>query len=141
MIQSRGFIGQCAASKMTTLSPGQYAAKVLVEQILRHLGSQTMANTHEQAANVVGTWTKTTTAARADKYPATMTFSASTYRGTRGPGQGLVWWDAGIYRFEDGRTLVIGTATDELVTYQASLQGNQLEITDTEGCRVIYRRT
>lgn len=100
-----------------------------------------MANSREETPNVVGTWAKTTTEACADKYPATMTFSGSTYRGTRGPAQGMVWWDAGIYRFEDVRTLVIGTATDELVTYQASLQGNQLEITDADGCRVTYRRT
>src|SRR3954470_12553827 len=105
------------------------------------LADETMANTPEQTPNVVGTWTKTTTAACADKYPVTMTFSAGTYRGARGPGQGMVWWDAGIYRFEDATRLVIGTATDELVTYQASLQGNQLVVTDAEGCRVTYRRT
>jgi hypothetical protein len=115
--------------------------QLLVEQIFRQLGDQGMANTHGQIPDVVGTWTKTTTAACADKYPLTMTFSTGTYRGTRGPGQGMVWWDAGIYRFEDGKTLVIGTATDELVSYQASLQGNQLEVTDAEGCRVTYRRT
>ena len=73
-----------------------------------------MAGTHEQA-HMVGTWTKTTTAACADKYPATLTFSTGTYRGMRGPGQGMVWWDAGIYRLEGGDTLVVGTATDELV--------------------------
>ena len=99
-----------------------------------------MANTHEQTRGVVGTWTKTTTAACADKYPATLAFSISTYRGTRGPGQGMVWWDAGIYRLEGAGTIVIGTATDELVTYPISLQTDQFEITDAEGCRVTYRR-
>ena len=99
----------------------------------------TMADKHGQS--MVGTWTKATSTACADKYPATITFSTGTYRGMRGAGQGMVWWDAGIYRFEDGKTLVIGTATDELVSYQASLQGNQLEVTDAEGCRVTYRRT
>ena len=71
---------------------------------------------------------------------ATVTFSAGTYRGTRGPGQGMVWWDAGIYRLEDPRTLVVGTATDELVTYQIALQADRFEFTDSDGCLVTYRR-
>ena len=99
-----------------------------------------MADTHDQARGVVGTWTKATTAACADKYPATLTFSTGTYRGTRGPGQGMVWWDAGIYRLEDSRTLVVGTATDELVTYQIALQADHFDVTDADGCRVTYRR-
>jgi hypothetical protein len=99
-----------------------------------------MADTHEQAQGVVGTWIKTTTAACADKYPETLTFSTGTYRGTRGPGQGMVWWDAGIYRLEGPRTLVVGTATDELITYQIDLQADRFEATDSEGCRVTYRR-
>ena len=63
-----------------------------------------------QARSMVGTWTKATTAACADKYPATLTFSTGTYRGMRGPEQGMVWWDAGIYRLEGENTLVVGTA-------------------------------
>ena len=90
---------------------------------------------------MVGTWTKATTAACADKYPATLTFSTGTYRGTRGPGQGMVWWDAGIYRLEDGPTLVVSTATDELVAYRFELEADRFEVTDSEGCRVIYRRS
>ena len=101
---------------------------------------QTMANKREQAPGVVGTWTKATTAACADKYPATVTFSTGTYRGTRGPGQGMVWWDAGIYRLEDPEKLVVGTATDELVTYQIDVQADRFNVTDSEGCRVTYRR-
>ena len=69
-----------------------------------------------------------------------VTFSGGTYRGTRGPGQGMVWWDAGIYRLEDTKTLVVGTATDELVTYQIALQVDRFEVTDSEGCLVTYRR-
>ena len=52
----------------------------------------------------------------------------------------MVWWDAGIYRLEDASTLVVGTATDELVTYQIALQADRFEVTDSEGCRVTYRR-
>lgn len=99
-----------------------------------------MANTQKQARDVIGTWTKATAAPCADKYPATLAFSTSTYRGARGPGQGMVWWDAGIYRLEGAGTIVIATATDELVTYPISLQADQFEITDAEGCRVTYRR-
>ena len=85
-----------------------------------------MPDKREKAPDVVGTWTKTTTAACADKYPATLTFSTGTYRGTRGPGQGMVWWDAGIYRLEEPGKLVVGTATDELVTYQIVTAGRSL---------------
>jgi hypothetical protein len=97
-----------------------------------------MADKHEQS--MVGTWTKATASACADKYPATLTFSTGTYRGTRGEGQGMVWWDAGIYRLEDSDTLVVGTATDELVTYHISLQADRFEFTDSDDCLVTYRR-
>jgi hypothetical protein len=97
-----------------------------------------MADKHEQS--MVGTWSKATASACADKYPATLTFSTGTYRGTRGEGQGMVWWDAGIYRLEDSNTLVVGTATDELVTYHISLQTDRFEFTDSDDCLVTYRR-
>ena len=93
-----------------------------------------------QAPSMVGTWTKATTAACADKYPATLTFSTGTYRGMRGPEQGMVWWDAGISRLEGENTLVVGTATDELVKYQIVVHGDRFEFTDSEGCVVTYRR-
>jgi len=99
-----------------------------------------MADTHEPSGSLIGTWNKVTAAACADKYPATLTFATGTYRGTRGPGQGMVWWDAGIYRLEDSRTLVVGTATDELVTYRIALQADHFDVTDADGCRVTYRR-
>jgi hypothetical protein len=91
-------------------------------------------------ATLTGTWSKTTTAACAEKYPATISFAASTYRGARGPQQGMVWWDAGIYRLEDPQTLVLSVATDELVNYRIDLQADRFEITDSEGCRVTFRR-
>src|SRR5260370_10265478 len=99
-----------------------------------------MADTDKQLPNLVGTWTKVTRTACADKYPATLTFSTGTYRGARGPAQGMVWWDAGIYRLEDTKTLVISTATDELVSYQFAIHDNGFDVTDLEGCRVTYRR-
>jgi hypothetical protein len=101
---------------------------------------RTVPDTHEPGSGLVGTWVKTTAAACADKYPATLAFSTGTYRGSRGPGQGLIWWDAGIYRLEDPQTLVVGTATDELISYPIVLRDDRFEVTDSEGCRVSYRR-
>ena len=54
--------------------------------------------------------------------------------------QGMVLWDAGIYRLEGPTTLVVGTASDELVSYRLSLSEDRFEITDSDGCRVVYRR-
>jgi hypothetical protein len=95
----------------------------------------------EKGEGLVGSWAKATEDACADKYPQTLTFSTSTYRGARGPGQGFVQWDAGIYRIEGPTTLVVGTASDELVSYRLSLSEDRFEITDSGGCRVVYRRT
>jgi hypothetical protein len=90
--------------------------------------------------NLIGTWHKITTSSCADKYPATITFSTGTYRGARGPGQGMVWWDAGIYRLEGPQRLVLSVATDELVTYEITVRADQCEVTDAEGCQFAYRR-
>jgi hypothetical protein len=103
-----------------------------------------MANSETDAAPetpLIGTWTKTTTSSCAEKYPASLTFAAGTYRGARGEGQGMIWWDAGIYRLEGPHTLVVGTATDELVTYRLDLHGDRFDVTDPEGCRVTWRRS
>jgi hypothetical protein len=89
---------------------------------------------------MVGTWVKLTTDPCADKYPATLVFSTGTYRGTRGAGQGMMWWDAGIYHLEDESSLVMGTANDEMVTYPIDMQADRFEFTDAEGCHVTYRR-
>ncbi len=99
-----------------------------------------MATLPEQPQTMIGTWIKTTQSHCADKYPATLTFAPGTYRGTRGPNQGMVWWDAGIYRLESPSSLVVGTATDELVSYSITLGADQFEFTDSEGCHVTYRR-
>jgi hypothetical protein len=93
-----------------------------------------------QSTSLTGTWYKITMLPCADKYPAVITFSTSTYRGTRGHGQGMVWWDAGIYRLEEPRRLVLSVATDELVTYEIIVREDQFEVTDMEGCRFAYHR-
>jgi hypothetical protein len=92
-----------------------------------------------QSPALMGKWRKVTADPCAATYPATITFSAGTYRGTRTPEQGMIWWDAGIYRLE-GEKLVIGTATDELVSYDITVHGDLFEFTDVAGCRVAYRR-
>jgi hypothetical protein len=99
-----------------------------------------MPDAHAPSPDLIGTWIKVTTDPCADKYPATLTFSTGTYRGARGPGQGMVWWDAGIYRLENPRTLVVGTATDELVTYRIDVQTDRFDVTDADGCHVTYTR-
>jgi hypothetical protein len=90
--------------------------------------------------SLVGTWTKATDEACADRYPATLTFATGTYRGVRAATQGFVSWDAGIYRLEGPDTLVMGTATDALESYRIAIEADRFDVTDAEGCRVSYRR-
>jgi hypothetical protein len=52
-----------------------------------------------------------------------------------------VWWDAGIYRLKDEATLVLGTATDELVTYKIKLSPDRFDVTDPDGCFFSYQRS
>jgi hypothetical protein len=94
----------------------------------------------DPSESLVGVWKKVGTSPCDEKYPDTITFQTGTYRGTRGPGQGMIWWDAGIYRLEDAQTLVVGTATDELVRYRIERHGDRLTVTDHEGCHFTYRR-
>ncbi len=100
----------------------------------------TDAGDEHQRADLVGTWRKITTEPCAEKYPATLTFSTGTYRGARDPGQGMLWWDAGIYRRDGPRTLLLSVATDELVRYEIEIQGDRLDVTDADGCRFAYQR-
>jgi len=93
-----------------------------------------------RAAELIGTWRKVDTLECAEGYPEIMAFSAGTYRGTRGGRQGFVCWDAGMYRVEDGRRIVLSVATDALVSYDVRREGDVLEFTDPEGCRLSYQR-
>ena len=99
-----------------------------------------MSSSDRIDARLAGEWMKVTSDPCAEKYPATIVFAASTYRGARGPSQGMVWWDAGIYRLEGPHTLVVSTATDELVRYPVTFRDQEFEFSDSKGCRVIYRR-
>lgn len=63
---------------------------------------------------LTGAWRTRDAPACADRYPDVLTSSTGTYLGARGPEQAGIRWDAGIYRLEDDRRLVLGVATDEL---------------------------
>jgi hypothetical protein len=88
-----------------------------------------------------GRWQRVSDEACAQRYPAEITFAEATYRGARAEGQGMIWWDAGIYRLDDERTLVLSTATDEMVSYGVELDGHRLVVTDPDGCEVVFERT
>lgn len=89
---------------------------------------------------LTGSWRKVGAPDCAGGYPDELTFSTGTYRGTRGPAQGFVQWDAGVYRVDDDGRLVLSLATDELVAYEFHLTGELLEIVDSAGCRFSYQR-
>jgi hypothetical protein len=90
--------------------------------------------------SLVGAWAKSSESPCADRYPDSLTFAVGTYRGARGGTQGFVCWDAGSYRLEDGDTLVLTTATDELVRYRVVLTADELTVADPDGCVFAYRR-
>jgi hypothetical protein len=94
----------------------------------------------ERKIDLVGAWRKKDAPACAEKYPDLLAFSTGTYRGTRGDTQGFIWWDAGIYRVEDGRRLLLSVANDALVAYEIHLDGDVLAVVDPEGCRFSYQR-
>jgi hypothetical protein len=87
-----------------------------------------------------GEWRKVTTDTETSQYPAKLVFEAAWYRGTRAEGQGMIWWDAGIFRLLDEKTLMLSTATDEMVEYRISLGADRLEITDAANITVVYER-
>jgi hypothetical protein len=88
-----------------------------------------------------GHWRKVSTDASPDRYPAEVTFEEARYSGSRGENQGMIWWDAGIYRLDDPRTLVLSTASDELVSYDVVLDDRRLVVTDADGSEVVFERT
>jgi hypothetical protein len=94
----------------------------------------------ETRSLLAGRWRKVTTDAALDQYPAFLTFAEDTYLGARGEGQMMIWWDAGIYRVTDPLTLVLSTATDELVTYRMQLRDAHLAIEVPDRGTVEYER-
>lgn len=92
------------------------------------------------AGSVVGRWAKARTDGCDHQYPDVIEFFEGTYLGTKGPGQGFLLWDAGIYKRLAPDRIRIQIATDELVTYQCSVSAGLLSVLDPHGCRLEYRR-
>ena len=89
---------------------------------------------------VEGRWRKLTETPCAARYPAEIEFEQTTYLGRKGPDQGFIVWDAGIYSLDHQGRITIGTATDELVPYELSLVGDILSFVDSGGCEFSYKR-
>jgi hypothetical protein len=85
-----------------------------------------------------GRWHKVTEDEALDQYPAEITFAEDTYVAQRGEQQGMIWWDAGIYRIDGPTTLVLSTATDSMVTYSMRCHGTQLAIDVPDKGTVVY---
>lgn len=101
---------------------------------------QSSSDTPGVHRSLEGRWRKLTTDAALDEYPAEITFAADTYLARRGPEQKMIWWDAGIYRVQEPASLVLSTATDEMVTYAMQRKGNRLMIEIPDLGTVRYER-
>lgn len=94
-----------------------------------------------EPAPLVGRWRRVDADIATDRYPVELDVSTGTFRGRRGQRQGMIWWDAGIYRFTDPTHLVLSTATDELVTYPVRLGVDRLEIDTPDAGPIVFERT
>ena len=102
-----------------------------------------MPNRPEQTnprPQLMGRWRKVTDDEALDQYPAEIIFADDTYLGSRGPEQMMLWWDAGIYRMDDIKTLVLSTATDEMVSYDIEFRADQMTIEVPHLGAVVYER-
>jgi hypothetical protein len=88
-----------------------------------------------------GRWLRLGSDKGAQRYPIEITFRVGTYLGKRAEQQGMILWDAGTYRLVDSHTLIMSTASDELVTYPVVLRGGLLKVGTTEGEVVFERAT
>lgn len=86
-----------------------------------------------------GRWLRLTTEGYAEQYPVEVTFAVGTFLGSRAEHQGMILWDAGIYRIEDDQTLTLSTSSDELVTYPIAVEGTTLTVRTPDG-DVAYER-
>ncbi len=86
-----------------------------------------------------GRWLRLTAEGDAAQYPVEVTFAAGTFLGSRAETQGMILWDAGIYRLEDEHTLTLSTSSDELVTYPIAVEGGTLTVSTPDG-DVSYER-
>lgn len=89
---------------------------------------------------LVGQWKKTSSAECDQPYPAQIEFfERPRFMGKKGPGQGFILWDAGDYKILSADQVQIQIATDELVTYQFSIDNGVLTFRDQAGCEFEYR--
>lgn len=94
-----------------------------------------------KSRSLIGDWLKVAGDPGTEIYPEHLSFAEGTYRGRRGESQeGLMWWDAGIYRLEGAHALVLSTANDELVRYDLQLDDDRLHVVDPDGRAFVYRR-
>lgn len=88
-----------------------------------------------------GRWHRVSDSDCAQRYPAELTIGpGSRYRGTRGPDQGMLVWDAGTARMANKTTLVMSTSSDELVSYPIEIVAGRFTVTDPNGCTVTFER-
>ena len=90
--------------------------------------------------SLAGSWRKIPSDPCDRLYPDEIEFKEATYLGKKGPEQGFIVWDAGIYEIVGPDEVKISIATDELVLYRFSISGDILTVTDREGCEFRYRR-
>jgi hypothetical protein len=93
-----------------------------------------------EQSSLVGRWEKSSSGDCDRLYPRVLELLAGTYRAAKGPDQGFIVWDAGIWRTDTPETVLITTATDELARYSYTLSGNVLTFQDADGCEFSYRR-
>ncbi|MGQ0603292.1 MAG: hypothetical protein ACT4QE_16540 [Anaerolineales bacterium] len=88
-----------------------------------------------------GNWEKATAAECSRLYPETLQFQRNgLYQGQKDPAGTFTMWDVGTYETISDTQIKISTATDEIVTYEFTLQSNTLTFVDPEGCRFEYQR-
>ena len=88
-----------------------------------------------------GKWKKVTTEPCAEKYPDEIEFyDRPRFLAKKGPAQRFIWWDVGNYEAVGEGQVKIGTATGEIVTYEARLDGNLLTFVDDAKCEFTYKR-
>jgi len=90
--------------------------------------------------DLAGAWRKKERPSLRRQVPDSLTFSTGTYRGARGGPAGFIWWDAGIYRMEGERRLLLSTASDELTPTRCNCTGTSLPWWIPDGCRFSYQR-
>jgi YD repeat-containing protein len=90
---------------------------------------------------LVGSWRRSGGEACAARYPVTLRIDASgLYVGAPEQAGEFTWWDAGTWRVKDPGRIALSTANDAVITYEYTLAGDVLKVTDAEGCTVAYRR-